>query len=227
MKNSGIYCFKNSVNNKVYIGSSKSLDFRRRQHLSDLRCNNHSNIRLQNFVNKYGIDVLEYEVLEYCDIEDLTTIEQKYLDLYSNKFNICLKADRPNVNRKLTEIDIKNIAKLFNSGKSCTEISRIYFNSKHRQNYIASIIKGEIFAEYKYLFNEYKTYNYKSFTEQDIIKIAELYNSGKTACQISEILYGCRNNRAKINSLVSGKTYKEFFHLFNYRKYSQLGKKRK
>jgi group I intron endonuclease len=223
----GIYCISNTINDKVYIGSTNCFYPRKRQHFLELKGNYHTNPKLQNFVNKYGIETLHFNILEITKLEELKIKEQFYLDSISNKFNICVKADRPNVNRNFTEEDIKNIANLYNSGKCSTEISRIYFDKKSRQNYITSIIKGEIYSEYKHLFNIYRPKTNKSFSERDIIKIAELYNSGKTGCQISEILYNTRNRRAKINSLIKGKNYKEYAHLFNYRVYTQLNKKRK
>lgn len=229
-KLSGIYCISNTINNKIYIGSTNCFTRRRNQHFLELRGKYHNNPILQNFANKYGIESLSFAILEITDIEDLLSREQFYLDTYINfnyDFNICRLADRPNVNRQFSEQDIKDMANLYNNGKSATQISRIYFNTKSRQNYIVSIIRGEIYSEYKYLFNKYVPTSNKSFSEKDIIKIAELYNSGKTGCQISEILYETRNHRTKINSLIKSDTYKEYSHLFNYRTYSQLGKKRK
>lgn len=224
---SGVYCISNTINKKVYIGSTKCFKTRIGQHLVELKGNYHSNKPLQNFVNKYGIDKLKINILEITDINNIIIREQYYLDNNNLKFNTCIKAGVPNVKRNFTHQDIQNIADLYNSGKCVTEISKIYFNSKHRQNYIAAIVKGEIYSEYKYLFNEYKTINNKSFNEQIIKEIAKLYNSGKTGCQISEILYDSRNYRGKINDLIKGKTYKEYAFLFNYRTYTQKGKKRK
>jgi hypothetical protein len=61
--------------------------------------------------------------------------------------------------------------------------------------------------------------------ENQIKKIAELYNNGKTGCQIAELLFNDRNYRVKINSLIRGDSYKEYSHLFNYRKYTQIGRR--
>lgn len=221
----GIYCITNTINDKVYIGSTNCFYPRKRQHFLELRGNYHSNPKLQNFVNKYGLETLQFNILEITSLEELKSKEQFYLDSTNNKFNICIKADRPNVKRNFTKEDIQNIANLYNSGKCSTEISKIYFGKKSRQSYITSIIKGEIYSEYKYLFNIYIPKTNKSFSEKDVIKIAELYNSGKTGCQISEILYGTRNHRAKINELIKGTSYPEYSHLFNKRKYNQTGRK--
>lgn len=60
----GIYIIKNKINSKVYIGECKNFYKRYGRHLSQLKSNKHFNIKLQNFVNKYGIDSLEFDILE-------------------------------------------------------------------------------------------------------------------------------------------------------------------
>ena len=221
----GIYWFKNSINDKVYIGSTKCFNTRYKQHIVELKGGYHANPKLQNFVNKYGLDKLQFEIIELTNLEELKDKEQYYLDSNNNKFNINVKADRPNVERNFTKEDIENIAKLYNSGKDCAKISRIYFGNKNRHSYFASIVKGEIYSEFKYLFDEYKPTTNRSFDENLIHRIADLYNNGKTGSQISEILYNSRNQRAKINNLIKGKGYPEYKHLFNYREYNQTGRK--
>jgi len=53
-----IYAIKNSDNNKIYIGSSKSFYKRLNKHINNLRKNIHSNNHLQNAFNKYGENIL-------------------------------------------------------------------------------------------------------------------------------------------------------------------------
>lgn len=52
---SGIYIIVNNINNKKYIGSTYFLKRRIKQHLYALNLNKHSNKKLQNSFNKYGI----------------------------------------------------------------------------------------------------------------------------------------------------------------------------
>jgi len=91
---SGIYKISNSINSKLYFGSAIVLKSRFNGHVSDLLNKKH-NKRLQNFVNKYGIGVLSFELVELVDIkEKLIEREQFYLDAfktYKSKlgFNIC------------------------------------------------------------------------------------------------------------------------------------------
>lgn len=91
---SGIYSITNTINNKIYIGSAVCLKQRFTQHKSDLKKKKH-NKRLQNFVNKYGIDVLKFNVVELVeDINILINREQFWIDYYESwkskkGFNIC------------------------------------------------------------------------------------------------------------------------------------------
>jgi hypothetical protein len=81
---SGIYQIKNLINNKVYIGKSKSLKKRLIAHLSVLRNNKHHSFHLQKSVNKYGIENFEYSILEYCNEELLTSKEEYYINYYNS-----------------------------------------------------------------------------------------------------------------------------------------------
>ena len=164
--NSGIYCITNTIDDRIYIGSCKNFRVRKQEHIRNLKKNTHNNIHLQRFVNKYGINSLNFHIIEFSEILELVNKEQKYLDSLNPDFNISKKAYQPPVTNR-------------------------------------------------------------SFTKEQIEQIAELYNNGKTGCQIAELLFNDRNCRIKINSLIRGDSYKEYNHLFNYRKYSQLGKKRK
>lgn len=74
-KVSGIYIITNKINKKIYIG--ESLDIYRRwhkEHLPQLRKNQHYNKELQNDFNKYGEKNFSFEVLErYSEDNPITT----------------------------------------------------------------------------------------------------------------------------------------------------------
>jgi len=69
----------------MYIGSSVNLWSRFKEHLG----NKHSNIHLQRAFVKYGLDQFNFIVLEFCTPDKLIELEQKYLNLVSDKYNIC------------------------------------------------------------------------------------------------------------------------------------------
>ena len=89
VKQSGIYKIQNQINGDFYIGSSKDLKRRQKDHFSLLKRNKNKSILLQRAVNKYGIDNFEFIILEECPIDQLFILEQKYVDELDPKYNIC------------------------------------------------------------------------------------------------------------------------------------------
>ena len=91
---SGIYIISNSIDKRVYIGSATKFINRFRDHKSCFNLNKH-NRRFQNFVNKYGIQKLEFKMLEQVlDLNLLLLREQFYINYYQSfksikGFNIC------------------------------------------------------------------------------------------------------------------------------------------
>lgn len=76
----GIYKITNTVNGKIYIGSSKNIESRWSCHLSDLRRNDHHSKHLQRAADKYDISVFKLEVLQETKEDELIKVEQEYLD---------------------------------------------------------------------------------------------------------------------------------------------------
>ena len=91
----GVYKIINTENGKVYIGSSKDIDRRWREHVRELELNTHINAHLQNAWNKYGKKSFKFEVIEQCDEQKRYEREQHYIDLYKpfqdNGYNIVQK----------------------------------------------------------------------------------------------------------------------------------------
>jgi group I intron endonuclease len=85
---SGIYCIENKISKKIYIGSTESFDDRKYNHFYKLENKIHANRHLQNAYNKYGKDAFNFNILEYCVVEELLIVEQKYLDtiLYAQEY---------------------------------------------------------------------------------------------------------------------------------------------
>lgn len=88
---SGIYKLFCTISGKSYIGQSKNVAQRVKNHFKWLCENCHWNKHLQNSFNIYGRDAFLAEVLEYCDQEVLTEREQFWIDKYGfeNLYNMC------------------------------------------------------------------------------------------------------------------------------------------
>jgi group I intron endonuclease len=83
----GIYCIENIINNKKYIGSSKSCWRRVKEHFTDLRGNKHKCVYLQNAFNKYGEDKFIFSIVEV--VEDLSILipREDYWTLFHDTLN--------------------------------------------------------------------------------------------------------------------------------------------
>ena len=77
MRRSGIYRIELG-NGNFYIGSSVDLRRRENAHRTDLHSLRHSNIKMQNCWNKYG--VFEFTVLQECEIKELLLREQVWIN---------------------------------------------------------------------------------------------------------------------------------------------------
>ena len=105
---SGVYIIKNTIDSRVYIGSSLDIYSRFQSHKKKLKVFQHTNSKLNNFCKKYGYDKFIFEVLELCDKQQLLEFEQKYMDKYKSYdlgFNISKTATYPY--KDLTEEEIR------------------------------------------------------------------------------------------------------------------------
>jgi group I intron endonuclease len=128
MKKCGVYCIENTVNNKKYIGSSKRIDNRFRQHKEELKNGEHCNGHLINSFKKYGIDVFKFYIIEECEEEKLLEQEDywmEFLHTMNNTFGYnCFSASRPKLMSEETRKKL-SLAKLgekhFMYGKHVSE----------------------------------------------------------------------------------------------------------
>ncbi len=79
-KQTGVYCIRNKVSGKVYIGSSTNCYHRvKGQHYARLQKGTHSNPHLQSAWNKYGKSNFESFCIELCDENNLQKQEQYWI----------------------------------------------------------------------------------------------------------------------------------------------------
>ena len=92
--NSGIYSIFCISNSKYYIGQAIDVDKRIKAHVNKLDANTHHSPYLQHSYNLYGKENLIFEILEYCNIDELDTKEIYYISKYNslnpNGFNCTL-----------------------------------------------------------------------------------------------------------------------------------------
>jgi group I intron endonuclease len=92
-----VYGILNKKNNNIYIGGSKNVSTRVKEHNIKLKFKKHENRHLQKDWNEFGFDSFEAIIIEKCEKENLIEREQHYIDLYkkTNKiYNMAMLAGR-------------------------------------------------------------------------------------------------------------------------------------
>ena len=82
--NSGIYRYLNVVNGKSYVGRSNNLSHRHIEHLSLLRRGVEPCVLLNKAWQKYGEENFRYEILCYCDEDELNDREIEFIEKYDS-----------------------------------------------------------------------------------------------------------------------------------------------
>ena len=154
LRKSGIYKIVNLVNNNTYIGSAVKLYKRKNQHLHSLRRNIHHSTYLQNSFNKHKEENFKFEVVEFCEKEELLEREQYYIDTLNPVYNT-LKIAGSMIGFKFTE---KSIIKMKESSRLMSKEKREYIreciNKKVQKEILQYDLKGNLVREYK----SYKEY---------------------------------------------------------------------
>jgi group I intron endonuclease len=81
---SGIYLVTNTINGKVYVGSSKCVRIRLRNHYNQLKTGIHRNQRLLKDINKFDLDNFIFELLEKCDEKYLSERETYWINAFNS-----------------------------------------------------------------------------------------------------------------------------------------------
>nr|YP_010608762.1 hypothetical protein PNX16_mgp009 [Drechslerella dactyloides]WAN89842.1 hypothetical protein [Drechslerella dactyloides] len=84
---SGIYKWTNKITNDIYIGQSADLAKRFIKYFNLSYLKNRESLVISRALIKYGYSNFTLEILEYCDITNLTEREQYYIDKLNPKYN--------------------------------------------------------------------------------------------------------------------------------------------
>ena len=84
-KDIGIYRIVNLETNKSYIGKSRNIPSRKRQHFMQLRKGTHPCFMMQRDYDNLGPDFFDFEILENCDACDLDEYERVWHARYEHK----------------------------------------------------------------------------------------------------------------------------------------------
>lgn len=112
---SGVYCLRNKLNGRLYIGMTRNLETRKWRHINDLKKGIHSSKSLQFDYNEIrGFsefdDEFEFEVIIYCYPSQLTFWEGILIDNLNPYYN-------PKKKKELTYDDIIMAEKFYDNGE--------------------------------------------------------------------------------------------------------------
>ena len=150
-----IYCIRNKINNKKYIGqTSWDINKRLNKHKGQLINNKHYSKNLQEDFNKYGMDNFEFIILDEFTFSNKELLKKVLLDM--EKFYINLwdtENETKGYNNKVGGMNSKKIicvetGEIFNGSK---DVIDKMFPSKSSSN-IRDHLNGKTKSAFRYHF---------------------------------------------------------------------------
>lgn len=176
----GIYMIHNKINDKKYIGQSKHIFRRWTEHRQDSKT---EDTPLYYAIRKYGIEQFDFSILQECDNDQLTILEEYYIDKYNTYvpygYNLKVPSNHyttDNIPSKYLEI----IDLIKNTNKTLVEIGQLYDLSSEQVSRINQGIAWHLDTEQYPLRISYNNY--------DQTQIIPLIKQGYTVKMIGFIL---------------------------------------
>ena len=189
----GLIYMRMSPSGGKYIGQTKFAEEERwKTHCNEANSINHENYNsvLNKAIRKYGSENFSVKILENNLLENqLDEREIYWIDYYKTYFldnNHGYNMTRGGESRRLLSIDNQQLKRLWEEGKSTTEISQ-YFNCCHASIKLRLLSLGITIKDlYNRRTEEAINTKYKNNTEKE--KIFELWREGLGVSQIEEKL---------------------------------------
>lgn len=213
MKKIGIYIINSTKDSKFYIGSSINVLDRFKKHKILLRGNRHHNKYLQHTWNKYGEQILTFNILEEVFFKDtfskqyikeyLESLEQYYIDSTNAciiGYNISRTTDRPNVIRTEESLEKARRTRIFR-GTTMTQDTKDKIRESLKNSEKCKLQRSKMQKEKRIKIYEYNLYgNYiKEWTDfEEVYKAYKIHR-----VQLFGLIYG--NNRQE-----SGRMFKNY-----------------
>lgn len=144
-KKSGVYSITCLSNGKVYIGSAKSLQRRKATHWRDLARGTHTNAKLQSAWNKHGAEQFVFNVVAYCEVDELLSKEQSLIDQLNatvDGFNIAKSVTAPMTGRNHSEQAKARIAE-FRTGSTYSAVTIQALSAAAQRNKAMTAVRSE------------------------------------------------------------------------------------
>ena len=153
----GIYKIQNLINNNCYIGQSKNIELRWKEHKKNKGCLKYP---LYLAFQKYKLENFSFEIVEECSQELLNEKEIywiKKFDSYFNGYNQTLGGNQHSINQKISDEDLFLIINLLQNSKlTQREISK-QFNIGEDTVSEINMGKTRIIEEIEYPIRNYKS----------------------------------------------------------------------
>lgn len=192
----GIYGIINLKNGKFYVGSSTDIKKRWKQHIDNLRRDNHCNPHLQAAWHKYGRGAFSLYILERVESEgDLISREQHHIDRAfeaGNTYNLAHYANKPPSRKgKTLSVEVCQRISVAQKGRVPWNVGRkVGPHSEETRRKISKALKGKQNALGRHC------------TEETRHKISEA-NKGKASWMKGQ--HHSKEVRQKISEALKGK----------------------
>lgn len=206
----GIYAFKNTINNKMYIGQSRNIQRRKSKHLSfAFNVNTRDyNSPFHRALRKHGKDNFEFIILEECLVSELSIRERYWIELYDtlspNGYNV-LPGGYAAIGWKLNKNDVLHIVKLLKETTlTYKEIAKTYGVS---EDFICSINKGRAWKmDICYPIRKTSS-NTSRLSDKDVADIVSDLRNSNTSMREIAAKYGMKEHC--ISSINRGRSHKQ------------------
>ena len=219
----GIYMMTNVIDGTNYIGQSKDIDKRIKQHFYH---RNNPVSAIDFAIKLYGVDKFVVTILEECTEDKLDEREDYYIKLYGshkNGYNI-IRGGQDNIgesnsNANLTELDVYNIRESYNNHERKRDVFERYKNKVTWYSF-SNIWDGYSWKNIHYdvYTNDNKKYytsratngelsDNAAFTNQEVLELRKRYVN-ESAKEIYSSVEG-RCKYATLQQILFGRSYKD------------------
>ena len=200
----GIYKIENLLTGQTYIGQSKDIEQRYKEHLY------HHNTPVGAAIYELGKEFFGFEVLELCDPDQLDEREEYYIEYYKSNvegfgYNISKGGQHcrgeSNGNVKLTEQEVYDIRESYNNHERKWLVYDKY-KSKVTESYFSNVWEGrswpnthfDVYTEENKEYYMHQATNGENsdkalFTNEEVLELRQRYVN-ESARQIFESLNG-------------------------------------
>ena len=209
---SGIYLLRNKETNETYVGQSKDLNNRYKEHIY------HNQSNIDKDIRKYGEENFDFIVLDLCDYSELDEKEDYYIRaLESDKYGYNrIKGGQHNIgesnsNVKLTEQDVYNIREAYKNGLTVSDAYKPYkdkisistFYNLWEGKYWTTI-HMDVYENKNRLGNRGKPIKL-NLSDDEVMRLRNMYVNMTSTEIYNTLEYECTYSNLK--SILSGATY--------------------